>query len=463
MNVQRAGLPPRADRAEAVAAMEAFLRRHPRTTALDCLFVDVTGTLRGKRVPVAELAGLLADGIQMSYSSFFVDAQGALTNAGGLGRADGDPDSAAFLDLGSLVPVAFADPPRAQGFVELRDPDGEPARVDPRSVLARVVARFRELGLTPVVAVELEFYLLDPHRTGEGLVQPPLCPRDGTREAAISVYGISDMDRYGRFMSGVREACALMGVPATTANAEYGPGQFEVNLKHRPDAVQAADQALLLKQCVAAAALREGTRATFMAKPYLENAGSGMHIHVSLADDQGRNVFDDGTGTGGEALRHAAGGLAALMPESMAVFAQNVNAFRRYVPNNFVPMSRRWGYNNRTIGIRVPPGPGPARRIEHRVAGANANPHLVVAAVLAGIHYGLAHRIDPGAPFAGDASALIDARLAFTMRDALAAMRAGRILPRYWGEFARLYVDSKTVELERFDGAITSREYDWYA
>src|SRR5256885_2013760 len=164
----------------------------------------------------------------------------------------------------------------------------------------------------------------------------------------------------------------------------------------------ASDHAIFLRQIIKAAAANQNARASFMAKPYSDKSGSGQHVHLSLIDRAGRNVFDNGTPEGSERLRFAAGGLAALMPESMAFFAPNLNAYRRFQPDMFAPVNRRWGLNNRSAGLRVPVGPHEARRIEHRCAGADANPYLVLAAILAGVHHGIVNRIGPGPPAVGN-------------------------------------------------------------
>lgn len=453
---------PDTAKAAALAEIDAFLAAHPDAVALDCLYIDQTGTIRGKRLPRAEARGAFESGIQMSYSSFFLDARGELTSPQGYGFRDGDPDGTAFPVPGTLMPVAFAEPARGQVIMCLNGADGQPTQVDPRQVLRNVLERFRELELAPTVAVELEFYLIDRARTADGRVQPPLCPRDGHRERSISVYGIDDLDRYRDFLTSVRDACAIQNVPATTANSEYGPGQFEINLNHTSDVMSAGDQAVFLKQCICAAALRSGSRATFMAKPYLDRAGNGMHIHVSLQNRAGQNVFDNGTPEGSEMLRFAAGGLGAIMHEGMAIFAQNPNSFRRYVRNLFVPMNRRWGINNRSTGIRVPAGSDAARRIEHRVAGADANPYLVLAVVLAGIHHGIQNKIAAGPPHVGNAADFADPTVPFNPDQALEALRIGQVLRGYLGDYVDLYVESKQKELARFRGEITPHEYDWF-
>jgi glutamine synthetase len=355
-----------------------------------------------------------------------------------------------------------ADPPRAQMLMRLCTADGAPLSYDPRNILERVLQRFAELDLTPVAAHELEFYLIDVERDERGRPQPPRS-RDGTRDATPSVYGLQDLDRHQGFLTALSEAAALQSVPISATSKEYAPGQFEANLRHQTNALTASDHAVFLRQIVRSAAARENAQATFMSKPYADRSGSGQHVHVSLIDRGGRNVFDNGTPEGSESLRFAAGGLAALMPESMAFFAPNLNAYRRFQPDMFAPVNRRWGINNRSAGLRVPVGPNEARRIEHRCAGADANPYLVMAAILAGIHHGLVHRIDPGQPAQGNVSREPDSALPFSFERALEILEQARMLPDYFGQDAvTLYRETKAQELSRFRKIISAEEYDWY-
>jgi glutamine synthetase len=252
-------------------------------------------------------------------------------------------------------------------------------------------------------------------------------------------------------------------VPLSAASKEYAPGQFEVNLKHQTDALKAADHAVLLKQIVKSAALAQGLDATFMAKPYPDRAGNGLHIHLSVVDRAGTNIFDDGSAQGAESLRHVIGGLQALMPASMAIFAPNVNSYRRFQPDMFAPVNRRWGVNNRSAGLRIPVGPSDARRVEHRVGGADANPYLALAAVLAGCHYGLVHKPDAGAPASGNVSREPDAALAFNIDDALSKLEDPGPLKSYLGEETLvLYRETKRIEADRLRRIISAAEHEWY-
>ena len=219
----------------------------------------------------------------------------------------------------------------------------------------------------------------------------------------------------------------------------------------------------MFKRAVKGVVRRHGLQATFMSKPYLAEAGSGMHMHISLRNKAGRNAFDGGKKRASPTLERALGGILDLLPESMAFLAPNTNAFRRYVPNIFVPIRRTWGFENRSVALRIPLGPGAARRIEHRVAGADANPYLVLATALAGIDHGIANKITPPEPFEGNAGHAYDPDLPFRPRRALEQLERSAVLADYFGaEYLRAYVACKSAELDTFESEITRQEYAWY-
>lgn len=444
------------------ASARAFLADNPGITSVDAVFADLSGTIRGKRMPAADLPDLFVSGLNIPETIYLLDVRGEMTDALGRGFTDGDPDGVAFPVPGTLVPVGKPPFTRAQVLMSLSKLTGEPCDIEPRAVLARVASRMAELKLKPVTAVELEFYLIDPKRVANGAPQPPICPTTKEREKAISVYGIWDLDRYQAFLGDVAGEAARWRVPATAATSEYAPGQFEINLEHVDDPVTACDHAIYLKQIIRNVARAHGFEASFMAKPYADRAGSGMHVHVSVAGPDGKNAFAAEDPAGAPILRHAIGGLQRIMHEAMAIFAPTPNAYRRFVPNLFVPVNRHWGINNRSTGLRVPAGGPNSRRIEHRVSGADANPYLVMAALLAGLHHGLASKIDPGKPFEGNASELPDPGVPFNFPAALAAMEKSSVLRSYWGNYVDVYVATKRVELERFNAIIPPHEHDWY-
>jgi glutamine synthetase len=309
---------------------------------------------------------------------FLLDTMGECHDPGGLGFSDGDPDRTAKVVPGTLKPVPWSERPTCQVMTTLVEPDGSPYLFEPRSILASVLARFAELKLRPVVAFELEFYLVDREQTADGTPQPPISPNSGRRDSGTQVYGMADVDAFSAVLDDIVQACTAQGIATGAVTAEYAPGQFEINLHHTDDPLNAADQCVMFKRAVKGVSRRHNLQATFMSKPYLSEAGSGLHMHISLVDAAGRNVFDGGeAGIASPTLEHAIGGVLDLLPASMTFLAPNVNSFRRYVPNIFVPIRRTWGLENRSVALRIPLGGGDARRIEHRVAGAGAILRLI--------------------------------------------------------------------------------------
>jgi glutamine synthetase len=243
---------------------------------------------------------------------------------------------------------------------------------------------------------------------------------------------------------------------------ESGPGQFEINLQHRPDAVAAALDGLLLKRAVKAASRAHGLEATFMAKPHHDWAGSGMHVHLSLLDQFGQNLF------AGDPIsplfRHALGGMRDSMADFMAVWAQSANAYRRYVPRAYVSLAAHWGFNNRTVALRIPRGHGSATRIEHRVAGADANPYLVVASILAGASYGLANRLDPGPAVEGNSETVEAPPLPTAWVNSLDRFQRSEIVRGAFGApFQEVFFRLKHAERSNFERIVTPLDHLWYS
>lgn len=446
-----------------LADWKAFLAKNGPVDYLDAVFIDICGTVRGKRLPVSEAEKVFTSGLQMPRSIYFLDVTGVNEDIHGMGFSDGDPDCNAWPVAGTLQLVPWAEQPHAQVFMTMVEDDGTPCGLEPRNVLRQVLARFEEKGWHPVVAAEFEFYLLDTQMDEDGCPQPPINPATGEREFANELYGILELDGFGALLNDISDYADIQGVPATAATAEFAPGQYEINLRHEKDPLAAADHAVMLRHLIMAAARRHGFYASFMAKPYMDQTGNGCHMHVSLLDDDGNNLFDDGGEEGSDALRNAIGGLQALLDQSMAILAPNLNAHRRFGPNLFVPVNAAWGYNNRSVAFRVPAGEPENRRIEHRVAGADINPYLALAAILAGIHYGLENKLDPGMPAEGNACEQMDDNLPFFVPSALKRMRNSKVLRDYFSDaYVDVYTEVKLLEYEKFQRRISALEYEWY-
>lgn len=256
-------------------------------------------------------------------SVFSLDITGVTIEEAGLGMKIGEPDRLCLPVPGTLSPSAIDPEKVAQVLLTMEDDDGSGFSYEPRNVLANVVQRFKALGCTPVVALELEFYLVDPQRTEEGKLQPPVGFVTGVRETMSQVYSVDGLADFAGFLNDVNQLAKAQGVPADSAVAEAAPGQSEINLKHGEDPVAACDHAIMLKRLIRELAGRYNYEATFMAKPYEEHPGNGLHIHVSLQDDAGGNVFANANGDDSKILHHAIAGSIEMMPETVALLCPN--------------------------------------------------------------------------------------------------------------------------------------------
>jgi glutamine synthetase len=300
------------------------------------------------------------------------------------------------------MPIPWLDTPSALLPIWMFHDDGRPYAGDPRHALRAVLDRFKARGLTPVCAVELEFFLIDD--SGKKLQIPP-SERSGKRRKGAETLSIRALDQFDQFFTDLYDACEEMDIPADTAISEAGLGQFEINMMHCDDALRAADDAWLFKMLVRGLARKHGFAASFMAKPYKDSAGSGLHTHFSVLDADGNNVFDDGGPEGTDIMRHAVAGCLSAMQGSALIFCPHANSFDRMVPGNHAPTGVSWAYENRTSAIRIPSGATSARRIEHRVSGGDVNPYLMLAAVLGAAINGIEDEIAPPAPITGNAYA----------------------------------------------------------
>jgi len=430
------------------------------------IFTALSGVPRGKRLRRHEIMAVFEYGRFLPGSVLVCDITGQDCEDTGLVWADGDADRLAKPAPGTLVPAPWLGDDVAQVLMSMYELDGRANDLDPRHVLSRVIERFVADGLTPVVACELEYYLVDAQRTADGGVELAASETTGERPKHHGVYGLREIEDSAGFLRALWAAADAQGVPLEGAISEYAPGQLELTLKHGPDALRAADEAVMYKRIAKGVAVGFGCEATFMAKPFADRAGSGLHLHVSVNDAEGRNIFASEDPAGTPALRYAIGGMKATLADGMAIFAPNANSYRRFRANSYAPVAPTWGVNNRTVSLRVPAGPASGRHIEHRVAGADANPYLALAALLAGVHYGLTNKIDPGPPVVGDGyaeAARTDQRLPSTWFAALDAFEASSVMREYLGErFVGMFTTVKRTEQDRFFGQVPTLDYDWY-
>ena len=440
-----------------------LIERHPEVRYLDVITADSCARVRGKRIPIAEAKKVYTTGVQIPESTYVLNVDGSSSDPCGRGFDDGDPDGTLLPIPGRTHIVPWYSIPTAQVLTRLFDDEGGLCMTDPRNIAEEVVNQLNSLGYSIEIAFELEFYLLSAELAGDG---SPQLPKAGASpsNAGIQVYSLADLDERFEFLDRVLRACESQRIPASVMSSEFAPSQYEINLRHVDNPLEAADHCVLLRRVVQETAKSHNMCATFMSKPFMSQAGSGMHVHLSMRDQAGDNVFRGRTSLGSDTMRYAVGGLLQTIPDMFAVFAANINAYRRFVPDIFVPVNPSWGVNNRSLAVRIPAGDDRSRRLEHRVAGADANPYLVLAAILAGVHYGIGSQSDPGEPSGlKNMSGHIDPSWPMTWRDALERFRTSKFARAYLtNEYVDLYYELKRGEMEEFHSKITDREYQWY-
>ncbi|AYF88873.1 glutamine synthetase family protein [Pseudomonas sp. JS3066] len=439
-----------------LSEVRAFRAQYPEVRYIDLICLDIPGHFYGKRYPV-EMVEKVAAGspLKVPQNCVLLGTQGGLYPIGDYCFADGDPDAPRRLVPGTLKPVRWEKEPLGQMLIT-SDGTEAPIEFEPREVLARVLQRLEKRGIRPVVAFELEFYLFD-RKLQDGLPQFPRDPLCEDEDDQPNMH-IERLSRFSSVLHEMVDAANEQGVAANVITAELGPGQFEINFGHCDDGLKAADWAALFCRSTRGVALKHGQRASFMSKPYLNAPGSGMHVHVSLYDRDGNNLL---AANDQRPLRHAVAGCLDLLPHCMPIFAANHNAFRRYGAMVNAASRASWGFEDRDACIRIPESDGRNLRIEHRLAGADANPYLVLAAILSGMEHGLDAAREPIAPLNEDRESGID--FPKDMLTAVAAMRSHPAVNEGLGsEFVMVYCENKRQEYLDFMNEVSAREYRWY-
>ena len=440
-----------------------FLAKHPEVRSIELMLIDANGIPRGKLLHRDELLAIYENGRPLPSSILSLTVQGEDVEASGLVWEVADADCWTYPLPGSLTLQPWRAVPTGQLQVSMHPTQGLPATPgDPRHVLVRAIDALKADGYHPVMAVELEFYLLDKQRDANGRPQPAV-QMNGVRPQAPQVYGVYELEQLQPFLDDLYAACEVQGLPVRTAISEYAPGQLELTLEHRFDALQAVDEGVRYKRLVKGVANKHGLQACFMAKPFGDLAGSGLHMHVSLADENGNNLMASDDPQGTPLLRHAIGGMMATLDDALAIFCPNANSFRRFQANSYAPLAKSWGVNNRTVSFRVPGGPAHSRHVEHRICGADANPYLAAAAILAGIHKGIREQIDPGAAIVGNGYEQARETLPTDWLTALRNLEGSSWAREALGEgFLKVFLAIKWAEYRQFMGEVGEQDWRWY-
>jgi glutamine synthetase len=441
---------------------QEFLVTNPDIEMFELFILDANGVPRGKLLHRDELLAVYESGRPLPSTILGLTLQGEDVENSGLVWDVGDIDCRAYPLDGSLVPMPWRQIPTAAVQVSMHPEEGMPATVaDPRHLLVQVIEALKADGYFPVMACELEFYLLDQKRDHNGRPQPAL-DSDGGRPRTTQVYGLRELEQIEPFLADLYAACKVQNIPARTAISEYAPGQVEITLEHG-DALQAMDQAVRYKRLVKGVAHKHGMQACFMAKPFDDLAGTGMHMHVSLADATGNNLFASEDKAGTPLLRQSVGGMLKHLLDSLLLFCPNANSYRRFQANSYAPLAPTWGVDNRTVSLRVPGGPAHTRHIEHRICGADANPYLAAAAILAAIHHGIRNELDPGEPVEGNGYAQAKTLLPTDWLTSLKALEHSSWAREAFGEgFLRVYLAIKREEYRQFMAEVGEQDWRWY-
>lgn len=417
-------------------AFAEFLARHGSEWVRVC-FPDANGIARGKIVPAAKMAKSGAAGLAVPRSVLVQDAEGENSPVEGFDFASGDADFLGIPDLSTLSHCPWK-PGTSQVLLDARDPStGAPLGESCRTVLARAVDRLAAHGLTAMVASELEFYLF----------QPGYKPVSHGKPA----YSLMAKARLAAVIDQLMEGTAAVGLEPEGCLHEYAPGQLEINFSPA-DPLAMADRTFLFRQMVKEVALLHGLEATFMAKPLADQSGSGYHVHASLWRGADNAFVDPATGGPSAMLHQFVRGNVEHAPDLMALFAPNVNSYRRHVLGEYVPNTASWGGDDRTVALRIPAATGKATRVEHRVAGADANPHALLAAILLAGLDGIERDVAPldpatrgqtGTPFPN------------SLPDALARLSASAFAREALGDgFLKVFLAVKGQEWRKFQETI---------
>lgn len=433
----------------------AYCKRHGRPDRLELMLCDLNAVLRGKWLPGDDEAKLASGGVRLPLSTYAPNILGEEVAATGLGLIMGDPDGRIMPVPGSLKPALWAKGNVAQVQVEMLDDAGEVSELSPRKQLQNMLASYHARGLHPVLATELEFYLFKPRATPEEAPRPP----DGSPNAQN--YDLEVLERQQAVLDDILSAAAAQGLPTDTLIAEYGPGQFEINFHHSDDVMFAADMALWFRRLVRGVVRSHGLEATFMAKPYAAFPGNGMHVHASIVDKDGVNIFDAG-GEVSKTLKAAVGGVLTTMRDMQAIFAPHMNSYRRFQPASFAPSAPDWGFDNRAAAVRLPETKGPGARLEHRISGADVNPYLAITAILGGMLHGLDTAPDLPLPL-DDAAAPPATPLTYDWGQAVGRFAASDFAAKiFTSRYRDLYANVRRDEIAQLTNEISQVEYRTY-
>ncbi|MEH6484644.1 MULTISPECIES: glutamine synthetase family protein [Pseudomonas] len=441
--------------------LNQFLAKYPDVKGVDIVMTDCHGIGRGKTIRRHELESLYESGRAMPTSLFGQDVAGDDVDCS-LVLHDGGGDKRCWPVPGTLGLQPHSG--RGVVLVSMYNADDSPFNADPRAVLVRQVEAANKAGYAPMGAFELEFYLIDKERDANGRYQPARYLLSGRRSRNRNTMAVDELDEMSPLFEMIYAGAEHLGIPMESVISEYAVGQYELTIRYR-DLLRAADDVILAKRLIRSVARRFGVEACFMAKPFGQEAGSGMHLHLSLNDEGGSNLYaDQPCGELSPLMLQSIGGIRKTVGDTALILAPFLNSWRRFASAVYSPASDTWGFENRTVALRVPDGSAKTRHFEHRVAGVDANAYLVAAVTLAGAMQGIHEESDPGPAVEGNGySKEHVADLPTSWKGAIDRFEQSAFMQEVFGQcLHESFVAIKRAELQRLELDISEAEWDLY-
>ena len=426
-----------------------FFEGHPEIKNLKVVLTDLNGVFRGKKIPISQIYKIENGNFRMPFSVMNLDIWGNDIEKSKWVFSTGDADGKCFWTKKKPLIINGDNNNSALVPVSMHHENKKPFMGDPSHLLIELESNLRKQNLTPVMGVELEFYLIKI--------------KSNLEYSDSNMYSISEIDKHHELFDEIAKISEENNIKIESTISEAGPGQFEIVLLHSNSLIGVAENIIFLKYIIRSLALKHGYDVSFMSKPFGNLPGSGIHVHYSILDDRNKNIFDNGTLEGSSSLMFAIGGLMETMSELTLIMAPHLNSYRRIVSETHAPNIISWGYENRTVALRVPGGENKSRRIEHRVAGSDVNPYLLIASIILGVQKGLKEKIKPSSPEDGNAYNSEKQILPASWQSSISKFKNSKFVKNNFpNEFVEMYLDCKSQECQKLTSKVTDEELHAY-
>jgi len=426
-----------------------FFKSYSEIQNINIVLTDLNGIFRGKKIPLSQIDKIEKGNFRMPFSVLNLDIWGNDIEKSRWVFDSGDADGKCFWTKRKPLILSIANTKSAILPVAMHYEDGKPFLGDPYHFLMKLENNLKNKKLKPIVGVELEFYLIK-----EGSKNDPI---------ESNMYSISELNKNSELFDEISAACEENNIKIESTISESGPGQFEIVLLHNDSLVTVAENIIFLKYIIRNLSLKYGYDASFMSKPFGDLAGNGMHVHCSILNDSNENIFDNGTTEGSEQLKFAIKGLIDTMQETTLIMAPHLNSYRRIVSETHAPNIISWGYENRTVALRVPGGDNKSKRIEHRVAGSDVNPYLLLSAIILGLEKGINEKMLPANPEDGNAYSSDNQSLPGSWQASFNKFKNSEFIKKNFPkELIEMYLDCKSQECQKLTSKVSNEELQAY-